>query len=109
MLEGKAKIKCASYRLYYNGKKSVEERVDIPICYDPADLDKYLLNPEPRIDVDYRKTETVVYPYPIWGVIWLEDGSWFEYIERSEGDQWEYFTTPEIYERLQNQRGGQTK
>lgn len=101
LVEDTAKIKCAKYKLHYGWQQ--DEDVILPIGYSQEDLDRLLINPESRIEGKDRRGENIIlYPYPQWGTIWLDDGAWLEYVERSEGDRWEYFKTPEIPEILQN-------
>ena len=101
LVENTAKIKCAKYKLHYAWQQ--DEEVILPIGYSQEDLERLLIDPEPRIEgKTIQGDDIILYPYPKYGTIWLEDGAWLEYVERSEGGRWEYFKTPEIPEMLQN-------
>ena len=101
IVENTAKIKCAKYKLHYDWQQ--DEDVILPIGFAQEDLDRLLINPEPRIEGKTKQGEDIIlYPYPKYGTIWLEDGAWLEYVKMGEGDRWEYFKTPEIPEMLQN-------
>lgn len=101
LVENTAKIKCAKYKLHYDWQQ--DEDVILPIGFAQEDLDRLLIDPEPRIEGKTKQCDDIIlYPYPVEGIIWLEDGAWLEYVKMGEGDRWEYFKTPEIPEMLQN-------
>jgi hypothetical protein len=86
-LEGKAKVKCASITYgcnEYKGSKKV-----LKLNYTNDEYSEFLNSLDFEYDRGYGSQE-------IYGIVWLEDGTWLSRGEYDGSEWWDYNVLPNI-------------
>ena len=93
LLEGKAKVKCASIKNYQYYDEEPYPKFELKVNHTEEEFQSFLNSLNFDYDSGYGGQE-------LFGTIWLEDGTWCTRGEYDGSEWWEHNQLPEIPSEL---------
>lgn len=94
LLEGKAKVKCASiFRFYYDESGEHIQNFELKVNHTEEEFESFLKSLEFVYDSGFGAQE-------LFGTIWLDDGTWCTRGEYDGSEWWVHNQLPEIPSEL---------
>ena len=92
----KVKCACIGHEYFNDADDKVEDEIILKVGYSESEFEEFLN----KLDFDYDDMEG---PQYVWGIVWLEDGTWLARNHHDGLEWWTHVVSPAIPKICQRQ------